>query len=137
MWWIYALLSALFAALTAVFAKTGIKNINTDLAVAIRAVVILFFAWAIAFFRGGVTSIGLLTKSNVAFLVLSGITTGLSWIFYFRALQLGKVSEVASVDKLSLALTIIFSVIFLGEVVSFKTAIGASCIIAGAIIMIA
>jgi transporter family protein len=136
MWWIYALLSALFAALTAIFAKTGIKNINTDLAVAIRTVVILFMAWGIAFFRGGTNSIGLLSRSNLFFLALSGITTGLSWIFYFQALQVGKISQVAPVDKLSLALTIIFSVLFLGETLSLKTAIGASCIIAGTLIMI-
>ena len=136
MWWIFALLSALFAALTAIFAKMGIKNINTDLAVAIRTVVVLLMTWAILFFRSGVNQIPLLTKSNIIFLVLSGITTGLSWIFYFRAIDIGKVSQVAPVDKLSLALTIIFSVIFLGETVSMKTAIGASCIIIGTVIMI-
>ena len=137
MWWIYALLSALFAALTAIFAKTGIKNINTDLAVAIRTVVVLVMAWAIVFFRNGAANIGALTKSNILFLVLSGITTGLSWMFYFRAIAIGKVSEVAPVDKLSLALTIIFSVVFLGETVSMKTAIGASCIIVGTLVMVA
>ena len=136
MWWIYALLSAVFAAITAVFAKIGIKNINTDLAVAIRTVVILFLAWAIVFIRGGISSIGTLTKFNFLFLVLSGITTGLSWIFYFRALETGKVSQVAPIDKLSLALTIIFAVIFLGESIDTKTAIGASCIVIGTIIII-
>lgn len=136
MWWIYALLSAFFAALTAIFAKTGIKNINTDLAVAVRTVVILFMAWGIAFFRGGLGGVGLLSRSNLFFLALSGVTTGLSWIFYFQALQVGKVSQVAPVDKLSLALTIIFSVLFLGETLSLKTAIGAACIVAGTLIMI-
>jgi len=136
MWWTYALLSALFAALTAIFAKVGIKNINTDLAVAIRTVVILFMAWAIVFFRGGASQIYSLTQKNILFLVLSGITTGLSWVFYFRAIAIGKVSEVAPVDKLSLALTIIFSIIFLGESLSLKSAIGASCIIIGTVIMI-
>src|SRR5688572_21932597 len=100
MWWIYALLSALFAALTAIFAKIGIKNINTDLAVAIRTVVILFMAWGIVLFRNGLSHIPLLTKSNLLFLALSGITTGLSWLFYFRAIDIGKVSQVAPVDKL-------------------------------------
>ena len=136
MWWIYALLSAFFAALTAIFAKTGIKNINTDLAVAIRTVVILFMAWGIAFFRGGINTMHLLSKSNILFLTLSGITTGLSWIFYFQALSIGKVSQVAPVDKLSLALTVIFSVLFLGETLSLKTAIGASCILIGTLVMI-
>ncbi len=136
MWWIFALLSALFAALTAVFAKIGIKNINTDLAVAIRTLVIVAMTWMIAFFRGGTENISLLTKSNLTFLALSGITTGLSWIFYFKAISIGNVSQVAPVDKLSLALTIIFSVIFLGEVLTVKTAIGALCILAGTIIII-
>src|SRR5881275_1046280 len=101
MWWIYALLSAFFAALTAIFAKVGIKGVDTDLATAIRTVVILVIAWAIAFFRGGVATFPTLTKHNLVFLCLSGIATGLSWIFYFKALQLGKVSQVAPVDKLS------------------------------------
>src|SRR5690349_17848664 len=107
MWWIYALLSALFAALTAIFAKMGIKNVDTDLATAIRTVVILILAWLMAYIRGGVNTIHTLTKLNLIFLALSGIATGLSWIFYFRALQLGQVSQVASVDKLSVALAII------------------------------
>lgn len=136
MWWAYALCSALFAALTAVFAKVGIKNVDTNLAVAVRTTVILFLAWGIAYFRGGITTIGLLTKYNLIFLTLSGITTGLSWIFYFKAIEMGKVSQVAPVDKLSLALTIIFSVIFLGETLSIKTAIGAALIVAGTIIII-
>src|SRR5689334_20161019 len=125
MWWLYALLSAFFAALTAIFAKVGIKGVDTDLATAIRTVVILFIAWAIAFFRGGATTIGSLNKQNWIFLVLSGIATGLSWIFYFKALQLGKISQVAPVDKLSVALAIVLSVIFLGEALTIKNAIGA------------
>ncbi|HTJ53386.1 MAG TPA: EamA family transporter [Cyclobacteriaceae bacterium] len=136
MWWIYALLSALFAAFTAIFAKIGIKNVDTDLATAIRTVVILVLAWSIAFFRGGTNSIMSLTKQNLIFLVLSGIATGLSWIFYFKALQLGKVSQVAPIDKLSVALVIIFSILFLGETLTVKTALGALCIIAGTIIII-
>ena len=136
MWWIYALLSALFAAFTAIFAKIGIKNVDTDLATAIRTVVILVLAWSIAFFRGGTNSIMSLTKQNLIFLVLSGIATGLSWIFYFKAVQLGKVSQVAPIDKLSVALVIIFSILFLGETLTVKTALGALCIIAGTIIII-
>jgi len=136
MWWIYALLSALFAALTAVFAKVGIKGVNTDLATAIRTVVILIVAWGIAFFRGGVTTIHSLTKQNIIFLCLSGIATGLSWIFYFKALQLGEVSKVAPVDKLSVALAIILSAIFLGETMTPKIVIGALLIIAGTFVLI-
>ena len=129
MWWIYALLSAIFA-------KVGIKNVNIDLATAIRTVVILCIAWGIAYFRGGMASIHSLTKQNLLFLLLSGIATGLSWIFYFKALQIGKVSQVASVDKLSVALVIIFSVLFLGETLNLKMAIGALMIIGGTLILI-
>ena len=136
MWWIYALLSAFFAALTAIFAKIGIKNVDTDLATAIRTVVVLLLAWSIAFIRGGTNSIGSLTKSNLLFLVLSGIATGLSWIFYFKALQTGKVSQVAPIDKLSVAFVIMFSVIFLGESLPLKTAIGAGLIVVGSIVII-
>ncbi|MDE3251896.1 MAG: EamA family transporter [Bacteroidota bacterium] len=136
MWWIYALLSAFFAALTAIFAKIGIKQVDTDLATAVRTVVVLVLAWGIAFFRGGTSSMGSLTKHNLLFLGLSGLATGLSWIFYFKALQLGKVSQVAPIDKLSVALAILFSIVFLGETLTMKTAIGALCIIAGSIIII-
>lgn len=136
MWWIYALLSALFAALTAIFAKVGIKGVDTDLATAIRTIVILIIAWAIAIFRGGASSINSLSKQNIIFLCLSGIATGLSWIFYFKALQLGKISQVAPVDKMSVAIAIILSVIFLGETLTLKTAIGALLVIAGTFVLI-
>jgi transporter family protein len=135
MWWIYALLSALFASLTAIFAKKGIKGVDTDLATAIRTVIILIMAWSIVFYKGSQQISGL-TKQNWIFLVLSGLATGLSWIFYFKALQLGKVSQVAPVDKMSVALTILLSVIFLGEALTWKTATGAACIIAGTLILI-
>ncbi len=136
MWWIYALLSAFFAALTAIFAKVGIKGVDTDLATAIRTVVILVISWGIAFFRGGVATIHTLTRQNIIFLCLSGLATGLSWIFYFKALQLGKVAQVAPVDKLSVAIVIILSIIFLGETLTPRMAIGAMMIIAGTIILI-
>lgn len=136
MWWIYALLSALFASLTAIFAKVGIKGVDSDLATAIRTVIILVMAWLIVFFKGSTQSITSLTKYNILFLCLSGVATGLSWIFYFKALQIGKVSQVAPVDKLSVALTIILSVIILKEVLTIKMAIGAILIIAGTIVLI-
>ncbi len=136
MWWIFALLSAVFAALTAIFAKVGIKGVDTDLATAIRTVVILILAWGIAFFRGGTSTMQTLTKQNIIFLCLSGVATGLSWIFYFKALQLGKVSQVAPVDKLSVAIAIILSVIFLGEKISTQGMIGAGLIIAGTLVLI-
>ena len=136
MWWIFALLSAFFAALTAVFVKVGIKGVDTDLATAIRTVIILILAWGIAFFRGGTAMIGLLTKQNLLFLCLSGIATGLSWIFYFKALQIGKVSQVAPVDKLSVAIAIILSVIFLNEKISPLGIVGVILIISGTIVLI-
>lgn len=136
MWWIYALLAALFAALTAIFAKIGIKGVDTDLATAIRTVVILILAWGIAFFRGGTNTINTLTKQNILFLVLSGIATGLSWIFYFKALQMGKVSQVAPVDKMSVAFAIILAVVFLGEPLTWRTAVGALLIIGGSLVLI-
>ncbi|QJD96012.1 EamA family transporter [Mucilaginibacter robiniae] len=136
MWWIYALLSAFFASLTAIFAKIGVKNVNSDLATAIRTIVILVVAWGIAFARGEVKGIGDLSKNTWIFLGLSGLATGLSWIFYYKALQMGKVSQVAPVDKLSVALTIILSVIFLKETVSLKAALGAGLIICGTLVLI-
>lgn len=136
MWWIYALLSALFAALTAIFAKIGIKGVDTDLATAIRTVVILIIAWGIAFIRGGAFTIGSLSKQNILFLCFSGIATGLSWIFYFKALQIGKVSLVAPIDKLSVAIAIILAAVFLGETLTLKTIVGACLIIGGSLVLI-
>lgn len=136
MWWIYALLSAFFAALTAIFAKIGIKGVDTDLATAIRTVVILIIAWGLAFTRGATTGIGSLTKVNWTFLVLSGCATGLSWICYFKALQLGEVSQVAPVDKLSVAIAIVLAVVFLGEPLTLKTGLGAAMIIGGSLVLI-
>lgn len=136
MWWIYALLSAFFAALTAIFAKVGVKDVNSDLATAIRTVVILLIAWGIVFFRGEVGGVFTLSKNSLLFLCLSGIATGLSWIFYFKALQLGTVSQVAPVDKLSVALAIVFAILFLGETLTLKMALGAMLIIAGTITLI-
>jgi bacterial/archaeal transporter family protein len=130
------LLSAFFAALTAVFAKVGIKSVDSDLATAIRTVVILVIAWTIAFAKGSAATITILSKQNFLFLGLSGIATGLSWIFYFKALQIGKVSQVAPVDKLSVALAIVISVLFLGEALTWKTVIGALLIIAGTLVLI-
>ncbi|PTQ95625.1 transporter family protein [Mucilaginibacter yixingensis] len=135
MWWIYALLSALFAALTAIFAKIGIKDVDSNLATAIRTVFILVIAWAIALFKGG-ANVGSLTRTNWIFLALSGCATGLSWVFYFKALQMGEVQQVAPVDKLSVALAIVLAAIFLGEPLTWKNSIGALLIIAGTIVLI-
>ncbi len=136
MWWVYALLSALFAGLTAVLAKMGVKGIDSNLATAIRTVVILFIAWGLVWYKGNLTGITALSKRNLIFLVLSGVATGLSWLFYFRALQLGKVSQVAPVDKTSLAIAVLLSVLFLGEVLTWKIALGCLLIIAGTLVLI-
>ncbi|RYY67327.1 MAG: EamA family transporter [Chitinophagaceae bacterium] len=137
MWWTYALLSAFFAALTAIFAKIGVRNVDSDLATALRTIVITILAWAIVLARGKLPGAGGLSRQNLLFLLLSGLATGLSWIFYFRALQLGKVSQVAPVDKLSVALAIILSVLFLGEPLTLKTSLGALLIISGTLVLIA
>lgn len=136
MWFVYALLSAFFAALTAIFAKLGLANVNSNLATGIRTLVILIMIWCIVMARGEAKGLGTLSKHSLIFLVISGIATGLSWLFYFKALQLGNVAQVAAIDKLSVALTIIMAVIFLGEALTLKTAIGATLIIAGALVMI-
>jgi transporter family protein len=135
-WWIYALLSAFFAALTAILAKVGIKGVDSDLATAFRTIIILLLAWSIVWSKGASGEIWNLSKNNLLFLTLSGIATGLSWIFYFKALQMGKVSQVAPVDKLSVAFAIILSVLILKETLTLKAAIGALLIIAGTIILI-
>lgn len=135
MWFYYALLSAVFAAFTAIFAKMGVSNINSNLATGIRTVIILVLVWSIVFIKGEAKDIGSLSKFNLIFLVLSGVATGLSWLFYFKALQIGKVSQVAAVDKLSVAIAIILSLFFFKETLTLKTAIGALLIIGGTILL--
>lgn len=136
MWWVYAILSAFFASLTAIFAKIGITGVNSNLATAIRSVIILLVAWGIVFARSEYKGIPALSRHNLIYIAVSGMATGLSWIFYFKALQIGKVTQVAPVDKLSVALTIVLSVVFLGESLTLKTAIGALLIIAGTVLLI-
>jgi transporter family protein len=136
MWWFYAILSALFASLTAILAKIGIGNINSNLATAIRTVIVLIMIWSIVLARGEAKGMNAISRHNMMFLIASGIATGLSWIFYFKALSVGKVSQVAPVDKLSVALTIVLSAIFLGEALTVKAAIGAVLIIAGTLVLI-
>jgi len=134
-WFIYALLSAFFAALTAILAKIGIKNVDSNLATAIRTVIIIFFAWAIVFFQGTYKQISSISQFSLIFLILSGIATGLSWIFYFRALQLGTASQVTPIDKLSLVITIVLAVLILREKVSVSIIIGAILMVIGAILV--
>ena len=136
MWKVYALLSALFAALTAIFAKMGVKNVNSDLATAIRTSVILILTWGIVLFGQHVSEIRDVSKNTWLFLILSGVATGLSWLFYFKAIQLGDVSRVAPIDKLSVVITIILAFIFLHEQVNLRVIIGALLITAGSILML-
>ena len=134
-WQVLALLSAFFAALTSIFAKIGIKDIDSNLATAIRTVVILLFAWGIVLAQGSLKTIGALSRTTWIFLILSGVMTGLSWLFYFRALQVGEASKVAPIDKLSLVLTIVLAFIFLKEKVSLQVLIGGLLMTAGSILI--
>ncbi len=135
-WLLYALLSAVFAALTAIFAKMGLKSVNSDLATAIRTAIILFITWGIVFFRGNTNEITGLSKNNWIFLSLSALATGASWLFYYRALQIGKASEVSVIDKGSLVFTILLSFIFLKEPLTPKILVGAALMVAGMIVII-
>lgn len=114
-WLLYGLVSAFFAAATSILAKIGIAGIDSNLATAIRTIVILFFAWILVAFQGHLKDLTTLNRTNILFLILSGIATGLSWLFYFKALQVGSVNKVVPIDKLSLALSIVFAAIFLKE----------------------
>ncbi len=136
MWKYYALLSALFAALTAIFAKIGVKHVDSDLATAIRTTVILFLTWGIALTGQHTSGLRQIPSHTWLFLILSGAATGLSWLFYFKALQLGDVSRVAPIDKLSVVFTIALSFLILHEPLSARTVIGALLITAGSIVML-
>ena len=136
MWKWYAVLSAFFAALTAILAKVGVKGINGNVATAIRTVIILMLAWGIDFFGGQIKELKDISKTNLLFLILSGVATGLSWIFYFKALETGEVSRVAPIDKLSVVFVLILSFVFLHEPVNAKVLIGGILIFVGAIFMI-
>jgi transporter family protein len=132
----YALLSALFAALTALFAKMGLKQVNSDLATAIRTAIILLITWGIVLFKGSFREIPTLSKSNWLFLTLSAFATGFSWLFYYKALQLGKVAEVSAIDKGSIVFTILLAALFLGEAITPRIAMGAALIFGGMLVLI-
>ena len=135
-WIFWALLSAAFAAATALLAKVGVEHVDSNLAMALRTSVVLVFAWAIAIALGKHGEIRALDRRTILFLVLSGLATGLSWLCYFRALQLGPASRVAPLDKLSVPLVMIFAVLLLGEKVNAPAIIGGLLITAGAIVMV-
>ncbi len=136
MWKYYALLSAFFAALTAIFAKIGVKDIDSDLATAIRTLVILFITWGIVLVGNHESGMKNITGQTWLFLILSGVATGLSWLFYFKALQTGDVSRVAPIDKLSVVITICLSFLLLKEPVNVRTVVGALLITGGSIVML-
>lgn len=136
MWFVYAFLSALFAALTSVLAKVGVDGVNSNLATAIRTTVILVLAWGIVWMTGTNKQLTLVSPKSWTFLILSGLTTGGSWLFFYKALQMGTVSRVVSVDKCSVVLAILLSVLFLHEVVSLKVLLGSGLITAGVLCMV-
>lgn len=136
MWFVFALLSAVFAALTSVLAKVGIDGVNSNLATALRTCVVLAMAWLMVFIthtQSGISSIG---RKSWVFLILSGLATGASWLCYYKAIQMGSVSKVAPIDKLSVIITLILAVIFLHEDFTAKSAIGAVLITAGTVLMV-
>ena len=136
MWKLYALLSALFAAVTAILAKVGVKGISGNVATAIRTFVVLFMAWGIVLLSGEMTNIKEISKRNLVFLICSGLATGLSWIFYFKALETGPVSKVAPIDKLSIVFVMLFSFLLLGESFDMKMIIGGALIVIGTFVLI-
>ncbi|PWS30396.1 EamA family transporter [Pedobacter paludis] len=136
MWKYYAILSAFFAAATAILAKIGIKGVNGNLATAIRTVVILFIAWGIVLASGEISELKTLSKNNLIFLALSGVATGLSWIFYFKALETGNVSKVAPIDKLSVAIAMGLAFLILKEPIDTKTLIGGLMIVGGSLVIL-
>ena len=136
MWFIFALLSAVFAALTSILAKIGIEGVNSNLATAIRTVVVVVMAWGMVFLtnaQGGISQIG---RKSWLFLILSGLATGASWLCYYRALQLGEVSKVVPIDKLSVVITLVLGFVFLHEQFSAKSVIGCVLIAAGTLVMV-
>ena len=135
MWKYYALLSAFFAALTAILAKVGVKGISGNVATAVRTFIVLILAWLIVLFSGQLKEVKDLDKTNWIFLILSGSATGLSWIFYFKALETGDVSKVAPIDKLSVVFVMMLAFIFLNEPFELKTILGGVLVATGALLL--
>ncbi len=136
MWWVFALLSAVFAALTSILAKKGIEGVNSNLATAIRTMVVVGMAWIMVFITHAQNGICEISKKSWIFLILSGLATGASWLCYYRALQMGEVSKVIPIDKLSVVITLILAFVFLHEKFTVKSAIGAALITAGTLVMV-
>jgi transporter family protein len=136
MWIAFALLSAFFAAITSIFAKIGIEGINSNLATAIRTVVVLIMAWGIVFITGTQNQVSSIGIKSWIFLILSGLATGLSWLFYYKALQIGEASKVIPIDKFSVVISMILAFVILKETVTVKTIIGGIFITIGTFVMI-
>ena len=136
MWFIFALLSALFAALTSILAKIGIEGVNSNLATAIRTVVVVVMAWGMVFLTNAQNGISEISKKSWLFLILSGLATGASWLCYYRALQVGEASKVVPIDKLSVVITLVLAFVFLHEQFSAKSVIGCILIGAGTLLMV-
>lgn len=136
MWLIFALLSAVFAALTSILAKVGIEGVNSNLATAIRTVVVVIMAWGMVFLTNTQHQITQISKKSWLFLILSGLATGASWLFYYRALQTGEVSKVVPIDKMSVVITLVLAFIFLHEDFTLKSFIGCILITAGTLVMV-
>ena len=136
MWFFYAILSALFAAITSIFAKIGISGISSNLATAIRTIVVLILAWAIVFITGSNREIKNISSRSMLFLILSGLATGLSWLFYYKAIQMGNVTSVVAIDKLSIIITIVLAFFILNEQITFKSVIGGILIASGTLFMV-
>ena len=136
MWIVFALLSAVFAALTSIFAKIGIDGVDSNLATAVRTVVVVVMSWLIVFITNNQSGLAQISKKSWVFLILSGIATGASWLCYYRALQLGKATEVAAVDKLSIIFTLILAFIFLHDTFTVKSLNGCALIATGTILMV-
>jgi transporter family protein len=136
MWVLYALLSALFAAITSILAKIGLNGVQSNLATAIRTIVVLVMAWGIVFLTGKQSEIANITQKSWLFLGLSGLATGLSWLFYFKALEIGEASKVVPIDKFSVVITMVLAFFILGEALNVKTIIGGLLITAGTLALI-
>lgn len=136
MWFIYALLAAFFAALTSILAKIGIQNVDSNLATAIRTIVVLIMAWSIVFITGKQHEIIDIGQKSWIFLILSGVATGVSWLFFFKALQSGEVSKVVPIDKFSVVISMVLAFVILGEPMTFKTVIGGVLITIGTFVLI-
>jgi transporter family protein len=134
-WIFWSLLSALFAGATAVLAKVGVAGVDSNLATAIRTTVIFLFAWGVALVTAKPAALGAIATRTWTFLVLSGFATGLSWLCYFRALQLGQASQVAPIDKLSVVFVLLFAALFLNEPLTLKSGLGTALVVAGAIVL--